>query len=137
MIFDFLWIYIWFFTTASRQAFNISWLVGGHPVLDPVGLESEANRTLDILLNLLRSANSLPGSLTITVVNWWAFTCQYSFWFLHFMWSYFLIISESFHFLSLVRSWHLKQVIMWMDFISMNEGHINCILYTILYFVKC
>ncbi|KAK9983111.1 hypothetical protein SO802_032636 [Lithocarpus litseifolius] len=56
-------------TEASRQAFNISWLVGGHPVLDPVGLMSEANRTLDILLNLLRSANSLPGSLTITVVN--------------------------------------------------------------------
>ncbi|XP_050265795.1 uncharacterized protein LOC126709553 isoform X2 [Quercus robur] len=56
-------------TEASRQAFNISWLVGGHPVLDPVGLVSEANRTLDVLLNLLRSANSLPGSLTITVVN--------------------------------------------------------------------
>ncbi|KAM4087276.1 hypothetical protein ACJW30_10G166100 [Castanea mollissima] len=56
-------------TEASRQAFNISWLDGGHPVLDPVGLRSEANRTLDILLNLLRSADSLPGSLTITVVN--------------------------------------------------------------------
>ncbi|XP_030947950.1 symplekin isoform X2 [Quercus lobata] len=56
-------------TEASRQAFNISWLVGGHPVLDPVGLVSEANRTLDVLLNLLRSSNSLPGSLTITVVN--------------------------------------------------------------------
>lgn len=57
-------------TEVSRRAFNISWLVGGHPVLDPVGLMSEANRTLGILLNLLGSANTLPGSLTITVVNW-------------------------------------------------------------------
>ncbi|GMY17490.1 symplekin isoform X1 [Fagus crenata] len=56
-------------TEVSRRAFNISWLVGGHPVLDPVGLMSEASRTLGILLNLLGSANTLPGSLTITVVN--------------------------------------------------------------------
>lgn len=49
---------------------NISWLVGGHPVLDPVVLMSEANRTISILLNLLQSAGSLPGCLTITVVNW-------------------------------------------------------------------
>ncbi|XP_024026605.1 uncharacterized protein LOC21408219 isoform X1 [Morus notabilis] len=53
----------------SRRAFNISWLVGGHPVLDPYSLMSEANRTLRILLNLLQSASSLPSSLTITVVN--------------------------------------------------------------------
>ncbi|KAI4316049.1 hypothetical protein L6164_024067 [Bauhinia variegata] len=56
-------------TEGSRQAFNISWLVGGHPVLDPVVLMSEANRTIAILLNLLQSVGSLPGCLTITVVN--------------------------------------------------------------------
>jgi hypothetical protein len=48
----------------------MSWLVGGHPVLDPVMLMSEANRTLANLLNLLPLANGLPGSLTITVINW-------------------------------------------------------------------
>ncbi|XP_057973385.1 uncharacterized protein LOC131161564 isoform X2 [Malania oleifera] len=53
----------------SRRAFNISWLVGGHPILDPVALTSEANRSLSILLDLLRSASGLPGPLTITVVN--------------------------------------------------------------------
>ncbi|KAK9270973.1 hypothetical protein L1049_026561 [Liquidambar formosana] len=56
-------------TEGNGRVFNISWLVGGHPVLDPVALTSEANKTLGILLNLLRSVNSLPGSLTITVVN--------------------------------------------------------------------
>ncbi|XP_024930588.3 uncharacterized protein LOC107421396 isoform X3 [Ziziphus jujuba] len=55
--------------TGSRRAFNVSWLVSGHPVLDPYLLMSEANRTLGILLNLLRTAGSLPGSLTITIVN--------------------------------------------------------------------
>ncbi|XP_048439131.1 symplekin [Pyrus x bretschneideri] len=54
---------------SSRRDFNISWLVGGHPILDPYMLMSEANRTLDILLNLLRSSSSLPGSVTIAVVN--------------------------------------------------------------------
>ncbi|KAJ7979018.1 Symplekin [Quillaja saponaria] len=54
-----------------KRSFNISWMVGGHhPVLDPIVLMSEANWTLGILLNLLRSASSLPGSLIITVVNW-------------------------------------------------------------------
>lgn len=55
-----------------RQAVNVLWLVGGHPhpVLDPVVLMSEGNRTLGILLNLLQSVGTLPGCLTITVVNW-------------------------------------------------------------------
>ncbi|KAK7410423.1 hypothetical protein VNO78_01196 [Psophocarpus tetragonolobus] len=54
-----------------RQAVNVSWLVGGHPhpVLDPVVLMSDANRTLGILLNLFQSVGSLPGCLAITVVN--------------------------------------------------------------------
>uniref|UniRef100_A0A5B6YMW5 Symplekin n=2 Tax=Davidia involucrata TaxID=16924 RepID=A0A5B6YMW5_DAVIN len=55
--------------TRSGRAFNISWLVGGHPVLDPGALTSEANRCLGILLDMLRSASSLPGSLTISTVN--------------------------------------------------------------------
>ncbi|KAA8528405.1 hypothetical protein F0562_035760 [Nyssa sinensis] len=55
--------------TRSGRAFNISWLGGGHPILDPVALASEANRCLGILLDLLRLASSLPGSLTISVVN--------------------------------------------------------------------
>ncbi|XP_054788592.1 uncharacterized protein LOC129294336 isoform X2 [Prosopis cineraria] len=53
----------------GRKVFNISWLEVSHPVLDPVMLMSEANRTVGILLNLLQSAGSLPGCLTITVVN--------------------------------------------------------------------
>ncbi|KOM41826.1 hypothetical protein LR48_Vigan04g202400 [Vigna angularis] len=59
-------------TKGGRQAFNVLWLVGGHPhpVLDPVVLMSEGNRTLGILLNLLQSVGTLPGCLTITVVNW-------------------------------------------------------------------
>ncbi|XP_052731727.1 uncharacterized protein LOC108330478 isoform X2 [Vigna angularis] len=58
-------------TKGGRQAFNVLWLVGGHPhpVLDPVVLMSEGNRTLGILLNLLQSVGTLPGCLTITVVN--------------------------------------------------------------------
>ncbi|KAG5541931.1 hypothetical protein RHGRI_021681 [Rhododendron griersonianum] len=57
-------------STISGRTFNMSWLVGGHPVLDPVALTAEANRSLGILLDLLRSASSLPGPLTISVVNW-------------------------------------------------------------------
>nr|XP_043635427.1 uncharacterized protein LOC122606650 isoform X2 [Erigeron canadensis] len=53
----------------SVQVFNISWLAGGHPVLDSVALQSEANKYFMILLDLLRLASSLPGSITISVVN--------------------------------------------------------------------
>ncbi|XP_021283612.1 uncharacterized protein LOC110416100 isoform X2 [Herrania umbratica] len=56
-------------TRGSRWTFNVSWLSGGHPVLDPVALTSDAQRTLFILLDMLQSASSLPGSVTITVVN--------------------------------------------------------------------
>ncbi|KAM7266183.1 hypothetical protein ACFE04_004080 [Oxalis oulophora] len=42
---------------------------GRHPVLDPVSLRSEANRTLGILLDLLHSFGRLPGTLAISVVN--------------------------------------------------------------------
>ncbi|CAN1289759.1 Sympk [Linum perenne] len=53
----------------SRRLFNISRLGGYHPVLDPVSLISDANRTLGILLDFLGSPGSLRGSLTIAVVN--------------------------------------------------------------------
>ncbi|KAL6317735.1 hypothetical protein AAG906_030489 [Vitis piasezkii] len=53
----------------SGRAFNISWVVGGHPVLDPASLMSDANRIIGVLLTLLQSASSLSGCLTITVVN--------------------------------------------------------------------
>ncbi|KAH9756000.1 Symplekin [Citrus sinensis] len=53
----------------SKQTFNISWLSGGHPFLDPVSLTSEANRMLGTLMDLLQSACNLPGSVIITVVN--------------------------------------------------------------------
>lgn len=57
-------------TRGSRQTFSVSWLSGGHPILDPVALTSDANRTLFILLGMLQSASSLPVSVTITIVNW-------------------------------------------------------------------
>ncbi|XP_022140519.1 uncharacterized protein LOC111010308 isoform X2 [Momordica charantia] len=52
----------------NGDIFNISWLAGGFPILDPVGLMSEANRMLGILLNLLQSS-SVPGTYTVTVVS--------------------------------------------------------------------
>ncbi|KAI5597959.1 hypothetical protein POPTR_002G107400v4 [Populus trichocarpa] len=76
----FLETYILLFTTettdsdrlvaeGSRRLFNISWVAGGHPVLDPVSLMSDANKTLVILLDFLWSPGSLPGALMIAVVN--------------------------------------------------------------------
>ncbi|CAN4092268.1 unnamed protein product [Withania somnifera] len=51
------------------RAFNISWVVVHHPVLDPASLTSDAKNTVGTLLDLLRSASSLPGLLTISVIN--------------------------------------------------------------------
>ncbi|KAI3860400.1 hypothetical protein MKX03_018196 [Papaver bracteatum] len=76
----FLEMYVLLFTsdaeddeTSSKevkgQNFNISWVVGGHPILDPDLLTSEANRSLGYLLDMLRSAKTLPGCVTITVIN--------------------------------------------------------------------
>lgn len=53
----------------NDRRFNISWLASGHPVLDPSKLTSEANRLSTSLLEMLQSSSSLPGSLTIAVVN--------------------------------------------------------------------
>ncbi|KAK9163503.1 hypothetical protein Syun_004405 [Stephania yunnanensis] len=49
--------------------FNISWVVGGHPILDPTSLTLEANKSLHILLDLLQLTNTLSGSLIISVIN--------------------------------------------------------------------
>ncbi|XP_016458952.1 uncharacterized protein LOC107782573 isoform X2 [Nicotiana tabacum] len=51
------------------RSFNISWVGGHHPVLDPAALTSDAKNTVGTLLDLLRSASSLPGLLTISVIN--------------------------------------------------------------------
>ncbi|VFQ92229.1 unnamed protein product [Cuscuta campestris] len=56
-------------STQFRRPFNISWIGGNHPIIDPAALVSDANRTIGILLDLLHSASSLPGSLTISIVN--------------------------------------------------------------------
>lgn len=51
------------------KAFNVSWIMDGHPILDAHVLISDANRYLGILLDMLRSASNHPGSLTIAAVN--------------------------------------------------------------------
>ncbi|KAG2297743.1 hypothetical protein Bca52824_044412 [Brassica carinata] len=58
-----------FSNEGTRQMFNISWLAGGHPILNSATLMSEANRTFGILLDLIQSAGRLPGALTIAVVS--------------------------------------------------------------------
>lgn len=66
-------VLFWLSHTGSGRAFNVSLMVGGHPVLDPASLTSDANRIIGVLLTLLQSANNLSGCLTITVVNWWVY----------------------------------------------------------------
>ncbi|XP_042507981.1 symplekin isoform X2 [Macadamia integrifolia] len=51
------------------RTFNISWVVGGHPVLDTALFTLEANKALGLLLDQLQSASSLCGSLIIAVIN--------------------------------------------------------------------
>lgn len=60
----------------ARQGrmFNISWIADSHPILNPHALMSDANRHLEILLEMLLSASKLPGCVTITAVNRWAFS---------------------------------------------------------------
>lgn len=62
-------------TTGGRQMFNISWLAGGHPILNPGTLKSEANMTFGILVDFIQSANRLPGALTISVISWYVSGC--------------------------------------------------------------
>lgn len=51
------------------KTFNVSWIANSHPILDPPALISDANRYLGILLDMLLSASSLPGCMTINAVN--------------------------------------------------------------------
>ncbi|KAG9454622.1 hypothetical protein H6P81_007526 [Aristolochia fimbriata] len=51
------------------QKFNISYIVGRHPLLDSAKLAIEANKTLGQLLDLLHSASALRGTLVIAVIN--------------------------------------------------------------------
>lgn len=65
-----LWIYLFVVPAAKHGwTFNISWVVGHHPVLDPASLTADAKNTVGTLLDLLHSASSLPGLLTISVIN--------------------------------------------------------------------
>ncbi|KAK4353272.1 hypothetical protein RND71_028790 [Anisodus tanguticus] len=82
----FLETYILLFTSSDSEksgaqakhgwTFNISWVVGHHPVLDPASLTSDAKNTVGTLLDLLRSACSLPGILTISVINRSSFSSE-------------------------------------------------------------
>ncbi|XP_038715711.1 uncharacterized protein LOC120009269 isoform X2 [Tripterygium wilfordii] len=56
-------------TAGGGRTFNVSCLLGGHTILDLVAVMSEVNKSLGVLLDLLRSAGSIPGLLTIAVVN--------------------------------------------------------------------
>ncbi|KAL9143939.1 hypothetical protein ABFS82_14G266900 [Erythranthe guttata] len=56
-------------TIRQGKAFNVSWITDGHPVLDASALISDANRYMCILLDILQSASSFPGSLTIAAIN--------------------------------------------------------------------
>ncbi|KAF9608576.1 hypothetical protein IFM89_010008 [Coptis chinensis] len=53
----------------KRKRFNISLVSGGHPILDPAWLASEANKSLGLLLDLFQSTNAICGSQMIAVIN--------------------------------------------------------------------
>ncbi|URE28487.1 Symplekin tight junction protein C terminal [Musa troglodytarum] len=57
------------FTEGKGRRFNVSHLIRGNSILNPAMLEIEADRTLDLLLDLLHLANNLRGSLVIAVIN--------------------------------------------------------------------
>ncbi|XP_049375730.1 uncharacterized protein LOC125840802 [Solanum verrucosum] len=79
LVLKFLETYILLFTSSDSEksgaqakhgwTFNISWVVGHHPVLDPASLASDAKNNVGTLLDLLHSASSLPGLLTISIIN--------------------------------------------------------------------
>eukprot|EP01018_Ginkgo_biloba_P002290 Gb_24672 [translate_table: standard] len=53
------------------RIFNLSWVAGGHPVLDPEVLGQEANKNLGLLLDQLRSPDvtMLNSSVIIVLIN--------------------------------------------------------------------
>lgn len=58
-------------TDGKVRTFNISWLVGGHPLLDPGLLGQEANKNLGHMLEQLRSPDitMLQSSVIIVTIN--------------------------------------------------------------------
>ncbi|GAB2293695.1 hypothetical protein Dimus_027908 [Dionaea muscipula] len=53
----------------KKWPFSISWVPNGHPLLERVVLTADSNKFLFTLLDLLGPNNSLPGPLTIAVIN--------------------------------------------------------------------
>ncbi|XP_017699952.2 uncharacterized protein LOC103713953 isoform X3 [Phoenix dactylifera] len=61
---------------AEEWSFNVSQLAQGHSTVNPASLESEANRIVSLLLDILQSANTLRGSFVIAVINCLAATAK-------------------------------------------------------------
>lgn len=59
------------FLVENLMEFNISWLRGGHPVLNVGDLSIEASQRLGLLLDQLRfpSGNSLSNSTLTVLIN--------------------------------------------------------------------
>lgn len=53
----------------KEWSFNVLQLVRGHSIVDPASLESEANRIVSLLLDILQSAYSLRGSFVTAIIN--------------------------------------------------------------------
>lgn len=102
-----------FHYTGSSQMFNISWLAGGHPILHPATLMSEANRKFGILLDFIQSAGRLPGALTIASVSWYVsgcislFLCIYIY--LYSSWFWLCLVTSLQFLLSLIVSYFTPQ----------------------------
>eukprot|EP00250_Pteridium_aquilinum_P033702 c611_g1_i1 orf=440-4438(-) len=56
---------------SDKNVFNVTWLHGGHPVLDVGLLGQEASKNLSLLLNQLRAPEILkiPGPVAVVLVN--------------------------------------------------------------------
>lgn len=54
------------------EQFNVSWLRGGHPVLDIGDLSVKASQSLGLLLDQLRSpaVKSITNLMIIVVIKW-------------------------------------------------------------------
>ncbi|KAG6527645.1 hypothetical protein ZIOFF_009771 [Zingiber officinale] len=67
---DSAFIYIPFPTFLGKfMRFNVSHLSSNNSILNPAVLETEADRALDFLLDVLLSANTFCGSFVIAVIN--------------------------------------------------------------------
>ncbi|KAL2622737.1 hypothetical protein R1flu_002942 [Riccia fluitans] len=59
------------YASGTAKGFNIAWIAGGHPVLDPGAMGQEASKNVGSLLNQLRpfESSTLPGPVAIVLVN--------------------------------------------------------------------